>query len=320
MGTNSDFPTFDLKMANFSDDEKLFEVDSILEQRKRKGVLEYLVRWKDADAGEDTSWEPADSIIADCAQAVKSFLKAKSAKRSSSRSRKSSRSRSRSSSRSRKATTKKETTKTAVRRSSRSRSKGRLSKTSTEEKKDVEEVKEKAPVKEKSPEKVTVVANNSSSTVVASVSTSSTTTQSAMAEKKRSASPEQGRVLRSSTVAAREKLEVQRVHNEQRPVREDDNQPRSAVWRVADYAVIVLFIISVIAAIFLFVEKFVDLEDFKKQAFPNMNVLKARLIAAQQNLVEVVQTLVARVSQVWLHIVDSDSAGHAPQQSVPTKQ
>lgn len=52
-------------------------------------------------------------------------------------------------------------------------------------------------------------------------------------------------------------LEVQRVVNEQCPA-SNDNKPRSAVWKVADYAVIVLFILSLIAAIFLFLEKILE--------------------------------------------------------------
>ena len=71
-------------------------------------------------------------------------------------------------------------------------------------------------------------------------------------------SEEPSRVLRSSTMAAREKLEVQRVHNEQRPLHKDDDKPRSAIWKVADYVVIVLFALSVVAALFLFLEKFIE--------------------------------------------------------------
>ena len=67
--------------------------------------------------------------------------------------------------------------------------------------------------------------------------------------------PTRQRVLRSSTMEARKELEVQRVHNDQRPVREDDSKPRSAIWKVADYAVIVLFVLSLIAAFILFLEK-----------------------------------------------------------------
>ena len=87
-------------------------------------------------------------------------------------------------------------------------------------------------------------------------------------------------------MAERQKLEVQRVHNEQRPVHEDDSKPRSSVWKVADYIVIALFGISVIAALFLFVEKFVNLEEFKKQAFPNFDTLVNRLSDGKNSLVD----------------------------------
>uniref|UniRef100_A0A0B6ZT63 Uncharacterized protein n=2 Tax=Arion vulgaris TaxID=1028688 RepID=A0A0B6ZT63_9EUPU len=101
-----------------------------------------------------------------------------------------------------------------------------------------------------------------------------------------------------------QQLEVQRVHNEQRPVREDDLKPRSAIWKVADYAVIVLFILSLIAALFLFLEKFINLDEFKKQAFPNMSVLQARLDSIQNNLFEVAHAGVHRLSDAWLYLIE----------------
>lgn len=95
---------------------------------------------------------------------------------------------------------------------------------------------------------------------------------------------------------SRQELEVQRVHNEQRPVHTDDHKPRSSIWKVADYAVIVLFILSLVAAAFLFLEKFINLEEFKKQAFPNMAVLQARLESIQQSLVD-----------AWLYLIEQIS-------------
>lgn len=62
----------------------------------------------------------------------------------------------------------------------------------------------------------------------------------------------------SENMNAQRPLEVQRVHNERVPVRDDDLKPRSAIWKVADYGVIVLFILSLIAALFMFLEKFIE--------------------------------------------------------------
>ena len=81
-----------------------------------------------------------------------------------------------------------------------------------------------------------------------------------------------------------ETLEVQRVHNEQRPVHPDDGKSRSSVWKLADFAVYAGFIISLITALFLLIEKFVTLEECLKQVldFPYFDNLlgegKNRLI------------------------------------------
>ena len=47
------------------------QVDKILQQRKRKGVLEYLVRWRGYGA-ENDSWEPGKNLK-DCAEKIKAF-------------------------------------------------------------------------------------------------------------------------------------------------------------------------------------------------------------------------------------------------------
>ncbi|GFN77129.1 chromodomain y-like protein [Plakobranchus ocellatus] len=278
-------------MATFSDDEK-YEVEAILEQRKRKGNIEYLVRWKGAGDGGSDSWEPAKTLVADCAVAVQAFLsksKASKAKRSTSRSRKVSRSRSRSSSRSRRS---RSSSKTPNKSQSQTRSRGRSGK---EEDKKPEETSETTT---KTSEAITV--NSSSSDL-----TDSKSLEKGSPEKKsEEAMPAEQRVLRSSTVEARKHLEVQRVHNDQRPVREDDNKPRSAIWKVADYAVIVLFVLSLIAAFILFLEKIFDLEGFKNQAYPNMGVLKRRLLSAQQQLVDLVTSGATAAADAWLYLLE----------------
>lgn len=108
-------------------------VDKILQQRKRKGVIEYLVRWQGYGA-ENDSWEPGKNLK-DCAAKIKAFNENENAnatpkkrgRKSTSRSR--SRSRGRSASKGRKSPSRKKATpvkqETAVRRSSRSRSRGR---------------------------------------------------------------------------------------------------------------------------------------------------------------------------------------------------
>jgi len=297
-------------MASFSDDES-FAVDQILDQRKRKGIVEYLVQWKgesDKDPAAST-WEPAESIAADCTKAVKSFLKSKSKKRSLSKSRKSSRSRSRSVSRGRKAADKV----TPTRRSTRSSSRGRATKIPVSEKKAAQLKASEEPTEIVKEVEVTKQTEASSSTVFASVSQTTTTikqSESMSEEKKTEVQSEgPGRVLRSSTMATREKLEVQRVHNEQRPMHKDDDKPRSAIWKVADYVVIVMFALSVVAALFLFLEKFIDLENFKRQAFPNVDILRSRLTDAVYSVFELLQGGVNKVSGLWLNLIDQIGSG-----------
>lgn len=294
-------------MASFSDDEH-FAVDSILEQRKRKGNLEYLVRWKGAGDGSDT-WEPAKTIAADCAQAVQAFLsktKAPKAKRSTSRSRKVSRSRSRSSSRSRRS---RSANKTPNKSKSETRLRGRSQKKEEEKLDTSNDSNQKA---------VNAVASHSTSSVEIVTGSSRESTKSEQKTNPEEKMPTQ-RALRSSTLEARKELEVQRVHNDQRPVREDDCKPRSAIWRIADYAVIILFVLSLIAAFFLFLEKIFDLEEFKKQAYPNMGVLKRRLFSAQQRLVDLAEAGVHLAADSWLYLVEQIKGPVGKESEVPTQ-
>jgi Integrase zinc binding domain/Chromo (CHRromatin Organisation MOdifier) domain/RNase H-like domain found in reverse transcriptase/Integrase core domain len=50
--------------------EEEYDVESILDKRKRKGVTEYLVRWKGCDKDEDT-WEPTKHL--NCPEKVQDF-------------------------------------------------------------------------------------------------------------------------------------------------------------------------------------------------------------------------------------------------------
>ncbi|CAL1533257.1 unnamed protein product [Lymnaea stagnalis] len=295
-------------MASFSDDEK-FEVDAVLEQRKRKGVLEYLVRWKGAgDSADSESWEPAKSIAGDCAQAVKQFVASRKKQRSTSRSRKVSRSRSRSSSRNRKAAASKEKSKSP------SRSRGRPSKAKEDTSLKKEEISKVAAEGSTlaTPDKVTqskkaIVITESNSTINFNAAIVSTEGNSSKVESKDETDSSS---KMASSSSATSNLEVQRVHNEQRPVCVNDNKPRSAIWKVADYAVIVLFIISLIAAVFLFLEKIFDLEDFKTQALPNMEILRTRLSAGIKSLTDVAFQGVDTISDAWLYLVEQIQGGN----------
>ncbi|XP_076470754.1 uncharacterized protein LOC143300743 [Babylonia areolata] len=82
-----------------SSDEELYVVEEILNQRKRKGILEYLVRWQGYSSLYN-SWEPA-SGVAHCTELIKEFLAKKKSSRSRSRSRSRGRSATKSKSRSR---------------------------------------------------------------------------------------------------------------------------------------------------------------------------------------------------------------------------
>ncbi|KAJ8302548.1 hypothetical protein KUTeg_018944 [Tegillarca granosa] len=137
-------------MASSDESGSEFEVSKILKQRKRKGLIEYLVQWKGFD--QDDSWEPSKNLKY-CQKAIDDFNNETSARKSRSRSasRSRSRSRGRSSSRGRKSParrksspkkeSKSETTMTV--RSRRSVAGGTVEKTEVVTK-SVEEIKPKA--------------------------------------------------------------------------------------------------------------------------------------------------------------------------------
>ena len=54
---------FFFKVADDSEDEDGFEVETILEKREAKiGKVEYLVKWKTIDDTLETTWEPAANL------------------------------------------------------------------------------------------------------------------------------------------------------------------------------------------------------------------------------------------------------------------
>ncbi|XP_046545026.1 chromo domain-containing protein cec-3-like [Haliotis rubra] len=109
-----------------SDSESSYEVDQILNQRKRKGVVEYLVRWRGFGKEED-SWEPLKNL-ANCAAAMAAYVKLTAPSKTQKKSTKSrSRSRSRSTSRSRTTKTKSSRSRTPRARSRTPRSRSRSS-------------------------------------------------------------------------------------------------------------------------------------------------------------------------------------------------
>merc|ERR1712198_323669 len=80
-----------------SSEEDIYEVGQVLKDRKKRGQVEYLVRWKNYE-GED-SWEPA-SNLQHAGSLLQEYIKNKAtstrkSRRSSSRSRSRSRSRTR---------------------------------------------------------------------------------------------------------------------------------------------------------------------------------------------------------------------------------
>lgn len=79
-----------------SSEEDIYEVGEVLKDRKRRGQIEYLIRWKNFGVDED-SWEPA-SNLQEASALLQEYIKNKKtrkSRRSSSRSRSRSRSRTR---------------------------------------------------------------------------------------------------------------------------------------------------------------------------------------------------------------------------------
>ncbi|KAH9503484.1 hypothetical protein Btru_068031 [Bulinus truncatus] len=295
-------------MANFSDDDTNERLDAIIGQRKRKGVLEYLVRWG-GDGDRSERWESATAIGSDYARAIQNYLESRKTekKRSTSRSRKVSRSRSRSSSRNRKSPSREKS-----KSKSRSQSRGRpRNSESTPKKNKTNEVDgnitpNTSHRNTRSRSSVVITNSNTEANISATIATFQ---QEKTAEILESKSSKESDIMAAPT--SKSQLEVQRTHNERCLARDDDKNPRSVIWRLADYAVIFLFIVSLIAVIFLFLEKIIDLEEFKSQAFPNLVTLKTRLSDGVRSLSDSAFYQLERVGDFWLYLTQQPQKSSA---------
>ena len=54
--------------------QTVFIVEKIVDKRKNKNKIEYLIKWKDYPTSKNT-WEPKTSLIKDIPQAIKDFEK-----------------------------------------------------------------------------------------------------------------------------------------------------------------------------------------------------------------------------------------------------
>lgn len=62
--------------------------------------------------------------------------------------------------------------------------------------------------------------------------------------------------------------------------------------------------VSVVSCLMWSSLMFHSLEDFKKQAFPNMSVLQRRLEVAGQNLVDLASSGLDVISHAWLYVIE----------------
>merc|ERR1711990_474160 len=73
MGTHPIFESdFDCLTEFSMSDEENYEVEDIVNHRHRKGKVEYLIRWKNYNAEDDT-WEPEENL--DCPDKIKAYNK-----------------------------------------------------------------------------------------------------------------------------------------------------------------------------------------------------------------------------------------------------
>ncbi|KAK7504731.1 hypothetical protein BaRGS_00004217 [Batillaria attramentaria] len=261
-----------------------FEVDQILEQRKRKGKLEYLIRWQGFGEENDT-WEPASSVShlskvlkAFQAKTKRSRSKSRSRSRGRPRSQSSSRSRSRSRSASRRAPAKKSPTRS----SRKSASTGSVAKK-----------EEPSPVKQETrgrPRSRTRLDQEASTSKTEVVTQSSTRRRGPVTEEKTEVVRRTVETVKAtpvttqtSTMQTRSRLAVRQVQNDQKAAEKPDEQTSLRLWWFADHAVLLLFIIVSIIAISFCVESFAEL---RTTLTPDFGVLRERLGHMWEHLVQ----------------------------------
>ncbi|XP_076448928.1 uncharacterized protein LOC143285493 [Babylonia areolata] len=315
-----------------------FEVEEILQQRKRKGVLEYLVRWRGFNDLYD-SWEPA-SGLADCTKALKAFIAKTKRSRSKSRSRsrgRTTKSRSRSSSRGRApktdTTSKRSRSRSGGRKSTRLSSK---SSTETTESKTVSSVEEqqKSIKLQAGTEAAEEKASTKSETIVEKTSTSK---EGEVVERKTEvvkttvetvkATP--STTAESSGMTTRSRLAVRQVQNDQKPPEpkavdsSKTNEKVTWLWWFADHAVLILFIVVSVIALSFTIESVSGVRD---KLVPDLGVLRQRLGESYNHFVQELRTgstnLASAVVQGFnnLKAVIASSGDSASSQSAPPPQ
>ncbi|KAK7114080.1 chromo domain-containing protein cec-1-like [Littorina saxatilis] len=291
-----------------------FEVEEILEQRRRKGVLEYLVRWQGFNELYN-SWEPVASLT-HCKEAVKRFLAENKRSRSKSRSRSrgrpasQSRSKSRSTSRGRGRPPKSPATPAKSRSRSRSASRktpksaatasARTSRKTTSEvtvtKKEASPAKEEKkgrPARSGTPSKVAETKASPSRSDL--VSQRSSTRVGGILERKSEVSTRSIETIRSTPVTkeseimtTRSRMTVRQVENDEKPAPKKSStngEGETWVWWCADHAVLILFIIISIIALSFTIESFSGVRD---KLVPDFSVLRQRLAESYEHSVEAV--------------------------------
>ncbi|XP_025115609.1 chromo domain-containing protein cec-1-like isoform X2 [Pomacea canaliculata] len=254
-------------MSSGEEFESAEQIEEILQQRKRKGQLEYLVRWVGLDESNN-SWEPA-TTIAKLPKLLKVFRVQEKERRSRSRSRgrrrSPSRSRSRSGSRSRTDTKKvsKSVQKTSVK-----------STVKKEEKQNSQQQSRSRPRKEAELSEINKTEIISQTYTSKKRSTAEKQGGSGNSAEKIQSSPEK-EMLRS-------RLAVQQVQNDQKPNSKPAEEAKDPwFWWFADYAVLGVFIIISLLALSFCLDSFTGSQ---KQMIPNFSVLNQRLVETYEHM------------------------------------